>query len=151
MRVCQVWSSKSALSFLKSATLSLKASSKGNSSFIALLVISLTLFPLPDMSANSSRHSCSIMVESMSATKSFFFLMPLGCITRSIPKSLRVDQVMSKSEGNESTKNSAATPSQRHLISCPVHLEPNSLTRDDSRFALLGLAIREIIYFTHLS
>src|ERR1700722_14264654 len=74
---------------LSSATRSRSAGSNSISPRIARSVIVATWALSPTKSASSSMHSCPIMVESMSARKSFLRRAISGCTTTSIGRSSR--------------------------------------------------------------
>src|SRR6201995_4667757 len=77
---------------LSSATRSRSAGSKAISPRIARSVMAATCAFKPAKSANSSMHSCPIMVESMSARKSFLRRASTGCTTMSIGRSSRASR-----------------------------------------------------------
>ncbi|MEJ0009108.1 MAG: hypothetical protein WDN72_00300 [Alphaproteobacteria bacterium] len=81
MRSFHTRSSTSASSPARRATRARSASAKSSSPFIARSVMAATSGFLPTKSASSSMHSWAIIVESMSAMKSFFSRCSSGWIT----------------------------------------------------------------------
>src|SRR5476651_916293 len=92
MRFCRTSSTTLTGRPLNSATRSRSAGSNSISPRIARSVIPATCAFRPAKSASSSMHSWPIMVESMSARKSFLRLNAWGCTTMSIGRSPRASR-----------------------------------------------------------
>src|SRR3954471_14097565 len=89
MRFCRTWSTTLTGISFNSATRSRSAGSNSISPRIARSVMPATCALSPAKSASSSMHSWPIMVESMSARKSFLRRNAAGCTTMSIGRSPR--------------------------------------------------------------
>src|SRR5438105_11068343 len=89
MRFASTWSTTLTGRSFSGATRSRNAGSNSISPRIARSVIPATCAFSPAKSASSSMHSWPIMVESMSARKSFLRLKATGCTTMSVGRSAR--------------------------------------------------------------
>mmetsp|Transcript_3732 Transcript_3732/g.6911 ORF Transcript_3732/g.6911 Transcript_3732/m.6911 type:complete len:236 (-) Transcript_3732:32-739(-) len=118
----------------RSPTRSSNAASKFSSPFMARAVIAATRSPKPASAANSSMHSCWIMVLSMSASNTFRFRSPAVCQTISTPSALRLSHTVWMLRGIFGTSNSAQWFGSSQIASPPPMALRRFVTRLASRY-----------------
>ena len=96
----------------------------------------------PAVSANSSIHSCWIMVESMSARSSRFLRPSARCTARSTPRVPRSAWTARRLSGGWERSNSAAMPGSSQRAAPPPQALRKDSTKDGSSPGVLGLVSR---------